>query len=481
MMFDVVVIGGGPAGVVAALRARELGVTVALIERRQLGGVCVQQGCIPTRIVAKAARLMRDARQLGDYGIQAGPPQLDFQQLLASVSRMSDEVDNYKLLTDNLERVGVETFIGNDAHFTSPQQIELDDGRQIVGRRFIICTGGRPRRPHIPGVEHTLTSNDIWNLTKLPQRVIIIGGAATGCQLASVFEAFGAQVQILERSPRLLPQSDEMIGRQIEAAFADRNIDVITGITDITQIEKQDGSLHCTVVRNNETAVYEADAVITAIGWQGNIESLNLAAAGIEADNGRIVVDDYLQTSQTHIFAAGDVTGGLMLVQAADFQGRVAAENALLGHHRSYTRRIIPYGGFTDPEYASVGLTEAEARDNYNYAATEVNYADLDRAVIDGRSRGSFKLIVDRQNHRILGAHVVGEQAVEVVQIVAASMLAGQPIEQLATLKLAYPTYTAIVGSAARRLVRELDIVLLAPHWRDLHGTRSADWERGTG
>jgi pyruvate/2-oxoglutarate dehydrogenase complex dihydrolipoamide dehydrogenase (E3) component len=481
MLFDVVVIGGGPAGVVAALRARELGVTVALVERHRLGGVCVQQGCIPTRILAKAARLMRDARQFGDYGIQAGPPQLDFRQLLAGVSRMSAEVDNYKLLAANLERVGIETFIGSDAHFIDAERIELSDGRQLQGRRFIICTGGRPRRPDIPGVEHTLTSNDIWSLSELPPRVIIIGGAATGCQLASVFEAFGAQVQILERSPHLLPQSDEMIGRQLEATFVERNIDVITGVTNITQIEKHADSVHCRVARNNETAVYEADAVITAIGWQGNIERLNLAAAGIEADNGRIVVDDYLQTSQAHIFAAGDVTGGLMLVQAADFQGRVATENALLGHHRSYTKRIIPYGGFTDPEYASVGITEAEARSSYDYAATEVNYADLDRAVIDGRSRGSFKLIVDRRNHRILGAHVVGEQAVEVVQIVAASMLAGQPIEQLATLKLAYPTYTAIVGSAARRLVRELDIVLLAPHWRDLHGTRSADWERGSG
>ncbi len=480
MLFDVVVIGGGPAGVVAALRARELGVNVALIERHQLGGVCVQQGCIPTRIVAKAARLMRDARQLGDYGIQAGAPRLDFRQLLASVNRMSDEVNNYKLLTENLERVGVQTFLGTDARFIDAERIELSDGRQIKARRFIISTGGRPRRPNIPGVEHTLTSNDIWSLPELPQRVIIIGGAATGCQLASVFEAFGSQVRILERSPHLLPQSDEMIGRQIEAAFVERNIDVITGIENIAQITKQGNTLHCTVTRNNETVFYEADAIITAIGWQGNIESLNLEAAGIEADNGRITVDDYLQTSQTHIFAAGDVTGGLMLVQAADFQGRVAAENALLGHHRSYTKRIIPYGGFTDPEYASVGITEAEARANYNYAATEVNYADLDRAVIDGRTRGSFKLIVDRQNHRILGAHVVGEQAVEIVQIVAASMLAGQPIEQLATLKLAYPTYTAIVGSAARRLVRELDIVLLAPHWRDLHGTRSADWERGT-
>jgi dihydrolipoamide dehydrogenase len=199
----------------------------------------------------------------------------------------------------------------------------------------------------------------------------------------------------------------------------------------------------------------------------------------VASDRGYVIVDDYLQTSAPHIFAAGDINGRMMLVQSASYEARIAAENAVLGIGQPNRHQIVPHGGFTDPEYASVGLTEEQARAHgAGYLVAVVPYADLDRAVIDGRTEGFCKLIVSPETHRILGAHIVGEQALEAIQLIAAGMAAGIWVEQLAELELAYPTYTAIVGLAARRLVRDLGVMPLAPQWRSVGQGHAAEWER---
>ena len=220
-------------------------------------------------------------------------------------------------------------------------------------------------------------------------------------------------------------------------------------------------------------------AVILAVGWIGNLEELHLEAAGVKTERGYIVVDDYLRTSAEHIFAAGDITGRMMLVQSGSYEGRIAAENAALGPGQHYRHLIVPHGGFTDPEYACVGLTETQAREvEPECLVAVVPYADMDRAVIDDLTEGFCKLIVSQETHRILGAAVVGEQAVEVVQMIAAGMAAGMWIEQLAELELAYPTYTAIVGLVARKIVRELGVMPLSPEWRTLGHPHASEWER---
>jgi dihydrolipoamide dehydrogenase len=209
------------------------------------------------------------------------------------------------------------------------------------------------------------------------------------------------------------------------------------------------------------------------------VESLHLDIAGVEVERGYVKVDDYLQTSAAHIYAAGDVTGRMMLVQSAGSEARIAAENALLGSGRAFEHRVVPHGGFTDPEYASVGLTDMDALARGGCASAAIPYADLDRAVIDGRTEGFCRLIVAAEDGEILGAHVVGEQAVEVVQIAAAGMAAGMRVDQLAELELAYPTYAAILGLAARLLVRDLALTELAPEWQALrrHTPLAAEWE----
>ena len=474
-------IGGGPAGVTAALRARELGATVALVERANMGGTCTNDGCVPTRVLARAARLVRDAEQFADYGLVGERPEVDFARLLNRTQRIVYEVQEKKQLRRQLEAAGAVVMDRTGgAAFVDVHTLALGDGSRVSGERFVVCAGGHARRMDFPGSEHALTHSDVWTMKNLPSSVVVVGAAATGCQLASVFAAFGSSVHLLEVAPRILAGEDEVVSSGVAEAFSRRGIEILTGIDGVERIEKV-GELHRLFYKQgDEIRLLEAEAVVLAVGWPGNVDALNLGAAGVETDRGYVLVDDALRTSAPHVFAAGDVTGRMMLVQSATSEGALAAENAALGGSRAYRHAIVPHGGFTDPEYASVGLTERQARDELGdegCAVAIVPYADLDRGVIDGHPDGSCKLIVSRSSSLILGAHIVGEQAVEVVQLVAAAMGAGMRVEQLAHLELAYPTFTAIVGLAARQLARDLDLVAASPRWRASGRPGATEWE----
>lgn len=457
-MPEVIVVGGGPAGVTAALRARELGATVALVERGLLGGTCTNDGCVPTRVLAHAARLIRDAERFADYGLDGSTPSLDFRRLLDRTQRIVYAVQEKKQIRDRLASAGVDVFAGvGAARFHDPHTLTLGDGSHLGGERFILCAGGHARRIPFPGADLAITHSDVWSLQALPRDVAVIGGAATGCQLASVFAAFGTRTTLLERGPRLLPLEDDAVAAEIAAAFIRRGIAVEVGIDSVDQIERQRGRLALTYTTGGEPRTVGLDAVVLAVGWPANLEELNLPAAGVETERGYVRVDDTLRTSAPHIFAAGDITGRMMLVQSATNEGNHAAESAVLPKDAEHRHEIVAHGGFTDPEYAGVGLTEGQARSMHDCAVATVSYADLDRGVIDGRGEGVAKLVVDRATRRILGAHIVGEQAVEVVQIAAVAMRAGMPVDDLADVELAYPTYTAIVGLAARRALHDLE------------------------
>jgi len=485
-MLDVIVIGGGPAGVTAALRARELGAAVALVERDRLGGTCTNDGCVPTRVLARAARLMRASENFATYGLHAQRPTLDFPSLMARTQQVVYQVHEKKQLIKHLESSGVQVYESvGQAHFIDPHTIALSfpaDGQDgslktLHAEKFILCVGGQARRLSFPGAELALTHSDVWSLRALPRSAAIIGAAATGCQLASIFAAFGVEVTLLDLAARILPAEDEDLSQAMQTAFQERGVHMLTGIAGVQHIKQDRDGLSLVYTRDGASLQIKAETVVMAVGWPGNVSSLDLPAAEVETHGSYIVVNDYLQTSAPHIFAAGDITGRMMLVQSASYQARAAAENAVLGVGQPSRHLIVPHGGFTDPEYASVGLTERRARAQQECAVAVVPYADMDRAVIDGLTEGFCKLIVSVDTHRILGAHVVGEQAVEVTQMVAAGMAADMRVEQLAELEISYPTYTAILGLAARKIVAELGVMPLSPEWRALSRTHTAEWE----
>jgi pyruvate/2-oxoglutarate dehydrogenase complex dihydrolipoamide dehydrogenase (E3) component len=478
--FDVIVIGGGPAGVTASLRARELGASVALVERERLGGTCTNDGCVPTRVLAKAARLRRESEQCPEYGLIGPLPTLDFNQLLTRTQQTVYGIHEKKQLIKHLEGSGAQVFAdAGPARFTDPHTIELADEKVLRGGKFILCVGGHARRLDLPGAEYALTHSDTWSLKQLPESLVVVGGAATGCQVSSNFSSFGSEVTMLEIGPRILAVEDDSVSAEVDRGFRSRGIDLHTSIEGVDRIEKLGNRLRLHYRWQGGQQIVDAEAVLFAVGWVGNVEGLGLETAGVQIERGYVPVNDNLQTSATHIFAAGDITGHMMLVQSAGYEARIAAENAVLGPEQRYEHRIVPRGGFTDPEYGSVGITELAVKESgERYLAAEVPYTDLDRAVIDGRPEGLFKLIVSEESHRILGAHAVGEQALEIVQIAAAGMAADMWVEQLAEIELAYPTFTAIVGLAARRIVRQLGVIPLAPEWRALRKLPAAEWER---
>lgn len=476
--YEIVVIGGGPAGFTAAMHARSLGANVALVERGRMGGTCTNDGCVPTRVLAKAARLLRDSEQFDQYGLEGELPRLDFARLMTRTQQVVYGIQEKKQIIDHLRQAGVVVVNqAGSASFEDANTIILEDGRRIRGEKFILCAGGRARRIDFPGAELALTHSDIWSLKKLPASTIIVGAAATGCQLASILATFGSKVYLLEVAPRILRLEDECISETVHASFEKHGIEIITGIGGISSIERLAGDLILNYQVNQVPVQLRAEAVLMSTGWVGNLSALNLPAAGVEATGNYVNVDDQFRTTAAHIFAAGDITGKMMLVQSAGYEALAAAENAVLGTCQVQPHNIVPHGGFTDPEYGSVGLTEDQARGTDSVAVATVPYAELDRAVIDGRPEGVCKLIVSLDKRTILGAHVAGEQALEIVEVAAAGMASGMTVDQLADLEIAYPTFTAILGVAARRVVREMNSKRITPQWRSLEKSFAPEWE----
>lgn len=453
-----IVLGGGPAGLHAALQARELQAEVTLLESERVGGTNINRGPAPVRTLARAARLARDAGSWETFGLRGDRPRIDLAAMLSNASRVANYAHEQRHLSEYLRGAGIELVEGvGPARFLDQHTVKVADGRTWQGDKIIIAVGGRGHLLPIPGAELALTYSDIWALGELPASVAVVGGAATGCQLASILEDFGCEVYMLERGPRLISREDEDIGVALTAAFQKQRMTVITN-AETERLERADRGVRLHYREQGRPASLTVGAVFFAVGWPGNVDELDLAAAGVVTEHSYIPVNDYLQSNVAHIFAAGDINGMSMLVQSARYEGRIAAENAVLVPYRRFAHEIVPSGSFTDPEYASVGLTEAQARQQYDCAVALVPYADLIRPVVDAHPEGFCKLIVERRLRTILGAHVIGEYSVEIIQMVAACMAGGMRVEQLADLQLATPTFTEAVGMAAQKLVRELGL-----------------------
>jgi pyruvate/2-oxoglutarate dehydrogenase complex dihydrolipoamide dehydrogenase (E3) component len=461
-MIDVVVIGGGPAGMTAALRAGDLGAKTVIVTRDEFGGMAANDGPIPVRTLAHAARLLRDSRQLRRYGITIGEPLLDYARLLARVNDVVQEVRAHSTFREQLNDVGVVVNEGcGVARFTGSNTLETENGMRLRADKFIICTGGTSRRLTVPGAEHTATHSDAWALTKVPSSMIVIGGGATGAQVASVFNAFGSRIQLFHSGARILPTEDEEVSAAVAAAFRDSGIEVSEGFGAIESFEKTPNGIRMTFSKDRRRDSAEAALAVTAIGWAANTTGLTLDRAGVETDKRDFVrVDEYLRTSAPHVFAAGDVTGRLMLVPQAIQEGFVAATNAVRGVTQKALEGPAPIGSFTDPEYAQVGMTEKQARANNAVVVAKVRFDSTTRTIIDGRTNGFCKLIVDSQTRQILGCHVVGERAVEMAQVAAVAMSGRMRVDDLAQVPLSFPTYAGVLGRVAAKATRQLNLNL---------------------
>jgi pyruvate/2-oxoglutarate dehydrogenase complex dihydrolipoamide dehydrogenase (E3) component len=459
------VAGGGPAGTAAALQARELGAGVTLLEAGQIGGTNLNGGPAPVRTLARAARLARDWSSWERFGLEGPRPVPNLKAVLANGTRVARYAHDKKDIAGHLRHHGIDL----DEHvgpvrFSGPHTLRAADGRSWRADRIIIAVGCRAAALPVPGGELALTYEDIWTLKALPRQVTVIGGADTGCQMASIFADLGASVRLIEAGPRLVPSADASISAALGQAFEAKGIQVITGAS-VQALERGDEQVIIRFTRGGAAEQATTESAFAAVGWPANIQGLGLDAAAVTCGPRAIPVDDYLRTNVEHIFAAGDVNGLSKLVQSARAEGRIAAWNAVHGPARKLAHDVVPSGSFTDPEYGTVGLTEDQAAGDHAIAVGIAWYDDLVRPVADGRPGGFCKLIADRRSHAILGAHVLGEYSAETVQVVATAMRAGMNVEQLAEMQFAYPTFTEAVSMAAQKVCRTIGIGHFPPAW----------------
>lgn len=459
---DVVVIGAGPAGVVAALQAANLGAKTTLIAQNEFGGMAANDGPVPVRTLAHAARLMRDAKQFRKYGIDVGEPKLDFNALLSRVRDVVNDVRAHSAFRPQVDSLGITVHEQTGvARFVDPYTLETETGLRIHADKVIICTGGASRRLTVPGAELTATHSDAWSLTSVPESILVIGAGATGAQVASIFNAFGSRIQLFQTGPRILPTEDEDVSMAVATAFRESGIVIHENFGCIEYFEKTPNGVRMHFAKDGKKDSVEATLAVVTAGWIANTGALNLQVAGVETDaRGFVCVNAYQQTSAPHIFAAGDVTGGLMLVPQAIQEGYIAGTNAVRESDMTTGDQVTPIGSFTDPEYAQVGLTQARAGASHDVLCVVVGFDSTTRTIIDGRTFGFCKLLVDRATYKILGCHVVGERAVEITQVAAIAIAAGMRVDDLARVPLSFPTYAGILGRLAASATRQLNLKL---------------------
>src|SRR6476620_3639263 len=459
-MIDIIVIGAGPAGVLAALRAADLGARTVLVTRAEFGGMAANDGPVPVRTLAHAARLIREARKLGQYGIGVNEPVLDYPRLLARVREVVKDARAHSSLRQQIDSAGVTVHEhAGAARFADRHTIETEGRLRLQAEKIIICTGGVSRGLPVAGCELTSTHSDAWRLTYVPPSMLVVGAGATGVQVASIFNAYGSRIQLFQTGRRILPSEDEDISAAVSAAFRESGIVVRENFGTIESFEKTPAGVRMIFSKDGNRDSAEATLAVVAVGWVANTAALSLATAGVETDHrGFVKVDEYLRTSTPHIFAAGDITGRQMLVPQAIQEGFVAATNAVRGPAMTIGDPVSPIGSFTDTEYAQVGLTEAKARKEHEVVVAVVHFDSTTRTIIDGRKVGFCKLIVDRTTYRMLGCHVVGERAVEITQVAAIAIAAKMRVDELAHIPLSFPTYAGILARVAASAARELNL-----------------------
>lgn len=465
---DVVVLGGGPAGVAAARTVARMGSKALLLDSGRLGGISTNGGTVPARALAHAARLMRESQQLAVYGLDAPPASVNAGRLLARVDEVCKHLHQAKEIADQARLLGIEVHehVG-ETRFVAPNRIRCANGLEVTGGKFIVCVGGHARELTIPGAELAVKLSDIWTLSALPRSIAIVGTGHTGCQVGSILNAFGVKVHMFELGSRVMPLEDIDVSAEMERLFALHGVSITKNFQAVEAVEPVGGVKRLIYRKDDKVQTLDVDAVMFAVGWTAATESLGLAELGVEMERSYIKTDEYLRTTVPHIYAAGDVTGRMMLVSGATHQGHVAAVNALTGETKTVAHRIVSTGSFTDPEYGGVGLREQQAKQQgIDYVTSVIRNEDLTRAIIDGRTDGFCKLIADRQTRKIIGGHIVGERAVETVQLISAIMAGGLAVEQVADMELAFPTYSAIILMAARDLNYKLD-----PRYADIYDT----------
>jgi mercuric reductase len=456
--YDLVVVGAGSAGFSAAITAAELGAQVALVGHGTIGGTCVNIGCVPSKALIRATEAVRHANDAAARfdGIESGARVVDWAAQIAQKDALVAGLRQAKY-ADLLPEYN------NVVYHEGPARL-VDGGVQVAGQhigseRIIITTGARPALPGIPGIADVspLDSTTALALTELPRSMIVLGGGYIGVELAQTFARAGVEVTLVFRS-RLLPEAEPEIGAALATYLADEGIKIVSGITYESARKTDDGGVALAIARDGLPEILTAERILVATGRRSNTEALGLAETGIDlTPAGAIIVDDRMRTSKAGVYAAGDVTGKDQFVYMAAYGAKLAAKNALNGNSLSYDNTAMPAVVFTDPQVASVGMTEAQARAAGHSVRTSVLSLDnVPRALAARDTRGLIKLVADGSTRKLLGAHILAPEGADSIQTAALAIRCGLTIDDLSETIFPYLTTVEGLKLAAQTFDRDV-------------------------
>ena len=446
--FDVVIIGGGPGGYVAAIRGAQLGAKVAIVEKKSLGGTCLNRGCIPTKALYASAKTLVAAKKAGNFGVNIKDIAFDLSK---AVARKNDVVTKLvggvrQLLKGN----GIEIFEG-EAFLENAGQVRITraDGLKgtITAKKIIIATGSEPAMIPVFNIDkkNIITSTEMLDLQTVPKTLLIIGGGVMGCEFAGIFADFGSKVTIAELLPTILATEDKQVSRVILKNFKDKGVDVFTEVS-VQSVQDTGNGVKTTLADGKE---FITEKVMVSIGRSFNSQGFGLEALGVNTEKGRIVVNDKMETSVQDVYAAGDVIGGMLLAHVASSEGIVAVNNAL-GKDMKMDYAIVPAGIFTDPEIASVGLREKDAKEKgIDVSIGRFPYVACGKALCMGEEEGFVQILSDPGTDKVLGCSIIGAHATDLIQEVAVAMKAGIKVKDIAETIHAHPTLPELVMEAA--------------------------------
>jgi dihydrolipoamide dehydrogenase len=449
--YKLVVVGSGPGGYVAAIRAAQLGLKTAVVEKGELGGTCLNWGCIPTKAWIVSAHLYEQIQRAKEFGIEVGPPKVNWGWLVERKRKIvSQMTGGVKILLQGRQ---VDILKGT-AKLSAPNRLRIagpDGGREITAENIILATGAAAGIP--PGFslegERVITSQEALELSQQPKRLAVLGGGVVGCEFACFFAALGTQVTLIEMLPRLVPAEDDEIAQALEREMKKKGIAIHTNTT-VEGIADADGAKRLTLAGGKTVDV---DTVLIATGRKPYADDLGLEALGIaRGDRGKIAVNDHLQTSVPNVYAIGDVTDIRQLAHFASAQGKAAVE-VIAGHPAQTNWRAVPAATFTSPEIASVGLTERDAKaEGRTVKIGRFPFRAHGRNIADGELAGFVKLIGDANTGQVLGAHILGAKASELIHECSLAIAADLDVHDLAQAIHAHPTMTEALGEAAEDL-----------------------------
>ncbi|MEJ7745535.1 MAG: FAD-dependent oxidoreductase [Luteimonas sp.] len=473
--YNLIVIGAGSAGLVSSYIAATVKAKVALVERHRMGGDCLNTGCVPSKALIRSARLVADARDAPRYGIARMDATVDFAQVMERVQAVISKVEPHDSV-DRYRSLGVDVIKG-EARIVSPWEVMVD-GKRISARSLIIATGAKPLVPAIGGIQSVayLTSDNLWQLRELPQRLVVLGGGPIGCELSQAFARLGSHVTQVEMGPRLLPREDADAATEVSARFLEEGVDVRTSCKALRVEADGNGGGRLVCERDGKEIEFAFDRLLLALGRKPNTEGFGLEELGVTlSERGTVGVDALMRTNFPNILVAGDVAGPYQFTHVAAHQAWYAAVNALLAPFWSFSAdyRVIPWATFTDPEVARVGLSEDEAKaQGIAVEVTRYGLDDLDRAIADSADRGFVKVLTAPGKDKILGATIVGEHAADLLAEFVLAMKHGIGLNKLLGTIHIYPTmseankYVAGVWKRAHAPERLLRIAGRFFDWR---------------